>query len=244
MVQRREPTLITITQKYNVDPVGDNVQFSENALAKLEELLAEVDYECEKLGVLKDLTANFCTDQQLTDLNAHAVKAYGQDWRKVNGRDGSGGNQHRSGGGNPHEQHTGQLTCSAEGCRSKLSKAGEKSARSIAAKKGTNVKDHKHVCSQHFKDAVKDKVSGGKGNIKLKDGSTYTVPSSTKAFKAMKVKILAATVESDEPAPPPPSGSEGVPPTATTRSVEMTNDEYFAYRKAMEADATSSSDSK
>jgi hypothetical protein len=39
MAQRREPTLITITQKYNVDPVGDNVQFSGNALAKLEELL-------------------------------------------------------------------------------------------------------------------------------------------------------------------------------------------------------------
>jgi hypothetical protein len=114
MVQRREPTLISTTQKYNVDPVGDgNVQqYSENALAKLEELLAEVDYECEKLGVLKDLTANLCTDQQLTDLNAHAVKAYGQDWRKVNGRDGSGGSE-----------HTGQLTCAAKGCRNKLSKA-------------------------------------------------------------------------------------------------------------------------
>ena len=192
-------------------------------------------------AAVKDLTANFCTDQQLTDLNAHAVKAYGPDWRKVNGRDGGGANQHRGGGGNPHDEHTGQLTCAAEGCRNKLSKAGEKSARSVAEKKGTNALNHKHVCTHHFKEAVKDKVNGGKGSIKLKDGSTYTVPSSTKAFKALKVKILAAQVESEEPAPP---SDEGVPPSATTRSVEMTNDEYFAYRKAKEAEAADSSDSK
>jgi hypothetical protein len=244
MVQRREPTLISTTQKYNVDPVGDgNVQqYSENALAKLEELLAEVDYECEKLGVLKDLTANLCTDQQLTDLNAHAVKANGQDWRKVNGRDGSGGSERRGGGGNPHDHHTGQLTCAAKGCRNKLSKVGEKSARLVAAKKGTDVKDHRHVCTHHFKEAAKGKVNGGKGNIPLQDGSSYTVASSTKAYKAMRVRILAANAGSDEPAPPPSDGSEGVPPTAETRSVEMTNDEYFAYRKAKEAE--SSSDSK
>eukprot|EP01047_Picozoa_sp_COSAG01_P001630 COSAG01_NODE_38_length_33931_cov_75.163632_7_plen_51_part_00 len=37
----------------------------------------------------------------------------------------------------------------------------------MAAKKGTNVQNHKHVCSHHFKEAVKDKVNGGKGSIKL-----------------------------------------------------------------------------
>ena len=63
MIQRREPTLINVTQKYNIDPVGTNAQYQYDALPKLEELLAETDYECEKLGVMTDLTVNFCTDQ-------------------------------------------------------------------------------------------------------------------------------------------------------------------------------------
>ena len=55
---------LTVTQKYNIDPVGTNAQYQYDALPKLEELLAETDYECEKLGVMTDLTVNFCTDHR------------------------------------------------------------------------------------------------------------------------------------------------------------------------------------
>ena len=65
MIQRREPTLINITQKYNIEPTGTNAHLQYDALSKLEELLAEADYECEQLGVMTDLSVNYCTDQQL-----------------------------------------------------------------------------------------------------------------------------------------------------------------------------------
>ena len=35
MIQRREPTLINVTQKYNIDPVGPNAQYQYDALPKL-----------------------------------------------------------------------------------------------------------------------------------------------------------------------------------------------------------------
>ena len=58
MIQRREPTLINITQKYNVEPTGTNAHLQYDALSKLEELLAEADYECEQARRPESRTLN------------------------------------------------------------------------------------------------------------------------------------------------------------------------------------------
>ena len=240
MIQRREPTLINVTQKYNIEPTGTNAQFQYDALSKLEELLAEADYECEKLGVMTDLSVNYCTDQQLSELHAHAVKAYGTSWNSIND----------SGSGKTNQNSTdspSQLICAAADCNNKLSKAADKSARAMAEKHGFDVSKHKHLCTIHFKQTVKDKLDGGKGQIKLKSGKMYTLPTKTKAYKAMKTTILAAQVDT-EPAPAPapapaPTANECTPPVASDSppvppasiSIEMTPDEYFAYRSAKES---------
>ena len=75
----------------------------------------------------------------------------------------------------------------------------------------------------------------------MKSGKMYTLPTKTKAYKAMKASILAAHV-STEPAAEPsvqksmepePESSESVPPASI--SITMTPDEYYAYRSAKES---------
>ena len=242
MIQRREPTLINVTQKYNIDPVGPNAQYQYDALPKLEELLAETDYECEKLGVMTDLTVNYCTDQQLSDLNAHAVKAFGNDWNSDNRHDNNNGGGGKGNGSGNGGDNSSNLVCAIEGCSNKLSKAGDKSARAVAAKTNTDVTKHKHCCTHHFKIAIKDKLDGGKGQLKLKSGQMYTIPSRTKAYKAMKASIVAARAKVENPAAEPEPAKEEKGETTEPKSeasvsfsIEMTADEYFEYRTTKEA---------
>ena len=69
----------------------------------------------------------------------------------------------------------------------------------------------------------------------------YTLPTKTKAFKAMKATVLAAQVAAEPAAAPAAepvvndsaSESSSVPPSSI--SIEMTPDEYFAYRSAKES---------
>ena len=183
---------------------------------------------------MTDLSVNYCTDQQLTELHAHAVKAYGSNWNSSDNAAGDSGNSNSDSDDKP-------LTCAADGCNHKLSKAANKSARAIAEKNGSDISKHKHLCTTHFKQTVKDKLDGGKGQIKLKSGKMYTLPTKTKAYKAMKATVLAAQVAAEPAAAPAPepalndsaSESNSVPPSSI--SIEMTPDEYFAYRSAKES---------
>ena len=125
-----------------------------------------------------------------------------------------------------------------------MSKAGDKSARAVAAKTNTDVTKHKHCCTHHFKTAIKDKLDGGKGQLKLKSGQMYTIPSRTKAYKAMKASIVAARAKVENPAAEPEPAKEEKDETTEPKSeasasfsIEMTADEYFEYRTTKEAAA-------
>ena len=70
----------------------------------------------------------------------------------------------------------------------------------------------------------------------------YTIPSRTKAYKAMKASIIAARAKVEDPtAEPEPAKeekdetTEPKPEASAPFSIEMTADEYFEYRTKKEA---------
>ena len=70
----------------------------------------------------------------------------------------------------------------------------------------------------------------------------YTIPSRTKAYKAMKASIVAARAKVENPAAEPEPAKEEKNETTDPKSdasvsfsIEMTADEYFEYRTTKEA---------